>query len=206
MFLISRREINSFEQHFIVLGSVGNVYTVIINSTPQCSCPDFQKGNSCKHILFVFLKVLKLPPESELIYQRGLLSSEIKEIFHNAPPDPTIMANIQVQKKYIEIVEGKSENSIKRRSIEGDCPICYEEMKSSEQLVWCKNSCGNNIHLECFNNWCKSKNNMEEITCVYCRALWNQDKTHLTSEGYINLGNFQPGMNTQREDYYFSYF
>lgn len=57
MFLISRREINSFEQHFIVLGSVGNVYTVIINSKPQCSCPDFQKGNSCKHIVNLFYKM-----------------------------------------------------------------------------------------------------------------------------------------------------
>ena len=43
------------------------------------------KGNVCKHVLFVFLKVLKVSEHSEFIYQRALLSTEVEEVFDNAP-------------------------------------------------------------------------------------------------------------------------
>lgn len=45
-------------REFAVLGSTGNVYDVRICKSPTCSCPDFQRGNLCKHILFVILKVI----------------------------------------------------------------------------------------------------------------------------------------------------
>jgi hypothetical protein len=34
-------------------GSTGNIYEVHIAQRPQCSCPHAQKGNQCKHILYV---------------------------------------------------------------------------------------------------------------------------------------------------------
>ena len=39
-----------------------------------------QKGNLCKHLLFIMLKVIGLPSISHLIYQVAYLSTELEEI------------------------------------------------------------------------------------------------------------------------------
>ena len=36
-----------------VIGTTGNIYTVTIQRTPICNCPDGSKGNHCKHIIYV---------------------------------------------------------------------------------------------------------------------------------------------------------
>jgi hypothetical protein len=52
-------------------------------------------------------------------------------------------------------------------------PICYEELKQGEQIVYCTTSCGNNVHRECFNQWsAQKKRTNEEVTCVYCRCAF----------------------------------
>jgi len=58
------------KEAFKVLGSTGNVYTVTISHVPSCDCPDALKGNHCKHILFIFLKVLGVPESSGHYYQK----------------------------------------------------------------------------------------------------------------------------------------
>ena len=91
MFLVERsgRKNEALEEEFSVLGSTGNVYNVNVRLIPRCShpsssrryeadnsctCPDFMKNRvHCKHILFVFLKVLKLP--DPLWYQAAFLTS-----------------------------------------------------------------------------------------------------------------------------------
>ena len=87
MFLVERsgRKNNALEEEFSVLGSTGNVYVVNVSMIPtfvhlcarlinRCTCPDFLKNQvHCKHILFVFLKVLKLP--DPLWYQAAFLTS-----------------------------------------------------------------------------------------------------------------------------------
>lgn len=48
---------------------------------------------------------------------------------------------------------------------------CMQE--GAEALVWCKASCGNNAHKQCFDRWAAAKrNNGQQVTCVYCRAPW----------------------------------
>lgn len=37
--------------HFNVLGATGNVYDVVVDRSPRCSCPDAAKGNVCKHLV-----------------------------------------------------------------------------------------------------------------------------------------------------------
>ena len=76
MFLIERsgRKDGSLEEDFSVLGSTGNVYMVKVSQIPSCTCPDFLKHQvHCKHILFVFLKVLKIP--EPLWYQAAFITS-----------------------------------------------------------------------------------------------------------------------------------
>ena len=66
------------EAHFVVLGATKNVYTVTIGRHLHCTCPDFAKGNVCKHQLFVMLRVLKLGGEDTAVWQRALLPSEVR--------------------------------------------------------------------------------------------------------------------------------
>jgi len=52
MYLIERKNrIGNQEETFVVFGSTGNVYHVHICKIPTCTCPDFLKGNLCKHIV-----------------------------------------------------------------------------------------------------------------------------------------------------------
>jgi hypothetical protein len=67
--------------------------------------------------------VLKVNSQSQLIYQKALLSTELQQIFSNAPQNPTVMADKEVQKKYDELTNPKSEkieSKIIQKTLEGD--------------------------------------------------------------------------------------
>lgn len=62
---------------------------------------------------------------------------------------------------------------VRRRAIEDECPICREDFLRHDKLVWCKNSCGNTVHRECFEAWeaqCRVGN--RTANCMICRADW----------------------------------
>jgi hypothetical protein len=67
----------TFILHACLLGCLLAVYTVKISRHPHCNCPDHDKGNLCKHILFVMLRVLKLSTTNPLVWQRALLTQEV---------------------------------------------------------------------------------------------------------------------------------
>jgi len=172
----------NFMRKYSVMGSIGNVYEVNIKKLPSCTCPDFGNGNICKHILFIYLKVLKVEKNSYLIYQKALLTTELQDIFYQAPKDPKgVYASKQVRDKYNEIMgrdveNTKPEESQIKQKVPGPddlCPICYENMTTEEALVYCKTGCGNSLHQDCFSQWdgVQQKKNLP-TTCVYCRSEW----------------------------------
>lgn len=130
---------------FHVLGSTGNVYEVHIEEIPSCTCPDFQRGNICKHLLFVLLKVCRISSNSHLLYQKALLTSELIEIFSNIQTNDLgrVLAKQEVILAYNKAKgEDNSDNNlldtindddivINNKSIkepEGECAICFEAM------------------------------------------------------------------------------
>ncbi|KAL5000657.1 hypothetical protein BDV10DRAFT_161699 [Aspergillus recurvatus] len=166
------------ELNFDIVGSTGNIYKTTIGKVPTCNCPDARKGNQCKHICYVLVKVLKAP--SHLQYQLAFLSSEIREIYENSP-----LRNVK-DKAEDHDTDGK------RKPVEGDCPICFMEFEpDKEDIVWCRAACGNNIHKACFQKWAASSNH-QGVRCVYCRSPWQyQDtdgKVDVTLEQLISLG------------------
>ncbi len=92
----------------------------------------------------------------------------MRQIFSDAPVDPSVLANEAVRAKFQALKDGTDVPTEKaqdgRRAVEGDCPICYEEMKQSEvgQLVWCR-TCGNNLHQECFSRWRQQMRNTAKV-------------------------------------------
>ncbi|KAJ8076056.1 hypothetical protein PM082_022039 [Marasmius tenuissimus] len=206
-FLIHRERDANLREHFTVSGSTGNVYTVTIGNLPHCDCPDALKGNHCKHILFVFMKVLHVDQESSHWYQKALLNSELEEIFDSAPAPPQLRAHGPLaDEEVIEAWRGatgrattqpsaSSSSSNDTRRIptrEDDCPICYDTMYDGTKttvkaligtLEWCK-QCGNSVHKGCWDNYTKFQRtkSAESLKCVWCRAPWS-DGLAKVSEG-----------------------
>lgn len=102
-----------------------------------------------------------------------------------------------------------------RKTVEGDCPICFDEMdtrRGSEPLVWCRAACGQNIHRRCMEVWAATKRqaggNGAQVPCPYCRTPWTDadgankkidiGRAKLTREGYQNVAD-QVGVSTQRD-------
>lgn len=88
---------------FFVLGATGNVYTVKLNQVPSCSCPDAAKGNICKHLLFVMLRVLKLPQSDPRVWQKALLSTELEDLLNISTVNEGIIASQRVRQRFHEI-------------------------------------------------------------------------------------------------------
>ncbi|EJD02122.1 uncharacterized protein FOMMEDRAFT_86698 [Fomitiporia mediterranea MF3/22] len=142
--------------------------------------------------------VLQVPQTSHYWYQKALLTSELEEIFRNAPTAPNAMANARIREAY-ERAAGKkasSSEALQNRRVpseEDDCPVCYENMHGAKEtsLVWCE-ACGNALHKECFQQWAKKKIGTPD--CVYCRAPWagagsRNAGSSRWGDGYVNLAS-----------------
>jgi hypothetical protein len=184
------------EETVELAGSTGNVYTVRIARQPTCDCPHAAKGNQCKHVLYVMKRVLRA--KFDYIYQLALLGNEVREIFDTAGLLPSEDGS-----------ESKTQEADpNRKPVEGDCPICYEAMTDGEAIVWCKASCGNNLHRGCIEMWAATRRQQgsSKVTCPYCRSDWEGDtdmiikieKTgEVGAEGYRNVAD-QLGISTER--------
>ncbi|KAL7621761.1 hypothetical protein AAE478_009088 [Parahypoxylon ruwenzoriense] len=172
------------EESVELTGSTGNIYFVHVARLPTCTCPHASKGHQCKHVLYVLSRVLRA--RFDLVYQLALLTTELQEIFTNAPP--------------IESADPNKKTDKNRKTLEGDCPICYMPFEDAEDTVYCRATCGQNIHKECFEMWAatKRKSAGDQVTCPMCRTPWQGDddilkkiknKTVVGSDGYVNVAN-----------------
>ncbi|KAF2209451.1 hypothetical protein CERZMDRAFT_13911, partial [Cercospora zeae-maydis SCOH1-5] len=190
-------------------GTTGNIYHITISRLPSCDCPYAKKGHQCKHIIYVLHRVLRV--REDLEYQLAFLSSELRDIFSQAPPLPC---------KVAEKNNTDGEMNGNRKPLEGeDCPICMEEFetdgkgkaKSREDVVYCKAACGNNVHKECFKQWARAKKGQGRVTCPFCRSPWEDDEGEgsmdlkglakagkVNEEGYVNVAR-QLGLSGQRD-------
>ena len=66
------------------------IYSVIIDQNPRCTCPYFMKKprnrkQTCKHILWVYVRVYRLPENSCILQQIALAKAECQDISKGAP-------------------------------------------------------------------------------------------------------------------------
>ena len=64
------------------------------------------------------------------------------------------MAQVYYKKK---IHIQKNRKLLKNIDPEESCCVCYEIMNENDNLVYCKFSCGRNLHTECMERWVKLK-------------------------------------------------
>ena len=74
-------EDDSLAHNYRVWDRTGKVYDVHISNLPSCNCPASSKGLNCVHILFIFVKLLRVSEEDPILFQRALLSSELEQIY-----------------------------------------------------------------------------------------------------------------------------
>ena len=208
------------QETFKMAGTTGNVYTVRISAEPACDCPDSANGrNTCKHILYIMVKVLKAP--RHLAFQAGLLPSELHHILHNAP---AFTGSDSGTTNTTSATSTTTAATTKRKPVGADdCPICFCPIEAGEDVVWCRAVCGTNLHASCFRQWrvataakTNANANANRVTCVMCRAPWidadgSSDSVAATAavsglggitgvlghaqarvgeEGYVNMANY----------------
>lgn len=85
------------------------------------------------------------------------MTSELEEIFAEAPQAPAAIAHERIRNAYAQAtgkaIPASSQKGGKKRlpEKEDDCPICYENMHGvAEKLLSFCEECGNGLHKECF--------------------------------------------------------
>lgn len=189
--------------NFAIAGSTGNKYTVTLDIRPTCTCPDFAKGDVCKHILFVLLKVVLVPRSSSIWYQRAYLTTELIDIYRH----------LQLSLKSGKIggvspdIQAACEQVMKSPQKTGTrCSQCHGRFGvEASSAIHCPSSrCGGIFHHDCLN--CESmpdlgrlslehqrphsssKSNKNRVrttivTCPRCYTTWEHDA------GYVNLAH-----------------
>ena len=194
LFLVDIKEKSKveLEREFDVMGSTGNVYKVVIKNNSTCKCPDFLfRKNICKHLYFVYLKVLKGKGNFPKVLKKPRLEKlffDLENITNN------LYANEQFREAYINKIKneatGTSDNNlgIKVQKVDDSCPICMDDFEAGgEELDFCKFGCGKTVHKNCFEMWNKKNSG----NCVFCRTVWeiveNKKKKGNGFGNYVNL-------------------
>lgn len=188
---IKEKSKDELEREFDVMGSTGNVYKVVIKKNSTCKCPDFLfRKNTCKHLYFVYLKVLKAKGDFPKIFTKP----QLEKLFFNLENiTNNLYANEQFREAYINKIKNEaktsSENNLgfKEQKVDDSCPICMDDFEpQSEDLDFCRYGCGKSVHKNCFKMWTKKNNG----NCVFCREEWEIVETkRKKGSGYGNYIN-----------------
>ena len=143
---------------FTVEGSTSNTYLVELKKVGcACSCKDFEtRGQICKHIIFILVRVAKMPLETMCSDPNlFVLSDELKTAIKKATnPTPVTVA---------DTLEPRQTN---------ECGVCYEDFTVKDQDLQKCTTCSKVLHGACMQLWiasCMGSGNL--CTCPYCRAL-----------------------------------
>lgn len=170
LFLIETIEIKDEKsREYVIMGSTGNVYNVIITNDPTCTCPDhITRGNRCKHIYFVLIRIMKVKDPDKKKYT----DIDLQDMFSNIPEITNVLCvSQQIKEKY-----SHSKNNTITIKDDDICPICLEDIQNGEEYDYCKAQCGKCVHKLCFSMWCK----INPAICLTCRSPWGVQK-------YLNL-------------------
>lgn len=150
----------------------------------RCSCP--QAGSElCDHLLFVLLRVLRLPPDNALSWQLGWTDAEVSAaLTHNQRRErsqESARRRRSARKRGSGAAAGDDADGgadgVSRHPLDPDevCPICQEDMREADILVWCRVACGKSIHARCMRVWAQHQEGIgEEVTCPLCRKPWGE--------------------------------
>ena len=199
-------------------------YTVVVGDTVACDCPDAQKGNVCKHRVFVLVRVLQAGQSSPLVYQNALLPSERARLLGSAPASAAV-APEAVRAAYSSATGkapppasaaaagrgGRELEPAHRGEASDDCPICFEALGAAGLEVC--TACKNGVHADCMRKWAAARRGAgQQANCPHCRATWagasagtQNSAGHAAAaagaEGFLNLAAAAGDRSAEREEY-----
>lgn len=156
-----------------VMGNSDNDYQVNLNTPdgPRCTCPDSERGNLCKHVLFVLARVLDLPTKEDVFKNERWTEEQIDEL------------------RLVSVAKGVSLRSVsasKHLSVELQscpplpepsdmCTICFEvfPLSTPQHLTYCIKQCKQWFHKKCIDKWSHSRRQKNlDVACPLCRCSW----------------------------------
>jgi predicted nucleic acid-binding Zn finger protein len=171
--LINQEKRND-EIEYSIMGTTGNIYSIIINKRDiwKCSCPDYlNRKRDCKHILFLQMKVLN--------------SSKWNEISKYNLSDLWIEKDLKQKYETKKRKLCTKEEEINKKDLRknDNCGICFELINEEDNIFGCP-FCKNILHQFCWNQWLKVNN-----SCVFCRKKQKISSKEDNNDSYINLLN-----------------
>lgn len=119
-------------------------YRISLGPIHQCTCTyNVSRMELCHHILWVMLKILKVPSDSPLLYKTILNDREITDLmsYRQAIIKDTLTKQMEKQ----EIVAAVQQRPIEEEDV---CPVCQEGLfDQTLPLLYCQSGCGNNVHV-----------------------------------------------------------
>ncbi|MCL7042778.1 hypothetical protein MKW94_009266 [Papaver nudicaule] len=167
----------------------GNVYNVTVSTSPSSryNCPD--NTVPCKHILFVFLRVLGVSQDDSRIWRKSLLPCELTEL-HNIPTPVHTLACARVRHEFerllstSEVKVGPSESLQDEDVLHVKCHVCHSEMHYASEAVEC-GSCRDMGHKRCMKVWRKRKAGKINV-CACC----SEELISAEHNWYTNLRDY----------------
>jgi hypothetical protein len=159
---------------FSVLGESGTVYAVSISTTPTCDCPSFAhrfsrgaKTACCKHVAYVLVKVLGVPPNSYILHQTALLSWEVR--YWLGRTQQGALAPLGVREAL------GAAHGVERGDDASPCAICYDDIDTAQRTngdtARCAAACKSLYHSTCVRDYNESQRPAPPI-CAVCRSPW----------------------------------
>ncbi|XP_026442086.1 mitogen-activated protein kinase kinase kinase 1-like [Papaver somniferum] len=177
------------EGEYFVLAETGNVYSVTLSTTPACRCNCHDSTVPCKHIFFVFLRVLGISQNDCRIWRKGLKPCQLTEL-PNIPTSAEALAGSRAREEFHRLYSMSEVNvgpppSIKDENvIDVQCPVCHQEMHFAAEAVEC-GSCGDVGHKRCLSVWRKRVAGRVHV-CASCRQEW----VSAEQNWYTNLADY----------------
>lgn len=106
-----------------------NAYKVVISEAPSCTCEDYKKFNGkelCKHIIWVYLYVLKVDEDNPSINQTTLSTDAVRHIL--TPP-------LTIESSYTADNSSKSK-ACDRVRMDRVKSILAKDKRNDQRLVW----------------------------------------------------------------------
>ena len=168
IYLLKMKNItNPHKREFVVVGTTGNKYNVIIDHNPHCDCPDVQ--NICKHIYFIMLKIMKKSGNVKQSYT----DKQLEQMFNSMPTfiSQNVAYNKAAQTTFSTIVQSSiNSKKIVKQCLNDSCPICLDDIPiANKNVIFCKYGCGKSVHKQCFSIWTK---NSDKNICLFCMCDW----------------------------------
>jgi hypothetical protein len=175
---------------FKVRDEAASTFTCIIGSPNSCTCGVDAGQESCIHLLFCLLKVLRIPDSNPLCWQITFTDSQVDMVLdHRTRTAYTRNERRQGSAPHAYLKRADKDNNKENKLEEDDivmrqglledeenvCTICQDCMEKDQALTWCRRGCGNNYHGKCmlmYATHCKSQK--QNVSCPLCREDWGK--------------------------------